>query len=141
MVSNLFECASQFIDTQEMPGDIDNPLIVAMLQSCDRSVTHDEVPWCSAFVNFICMCMNVPRSKSLAAKSWLKVGIVTTYPVIGRSIVILNRGSNSAQGHVGFFAGFGSNDEIHILGGNQSNRVCVEPFRVTDIVGYRDLVV
>lgn len=135
--------AMQFVGTKELTGNLDNSLILAMIQTCDCSSTElkDEIPWCSAFVNFICKTLNLPRSKSLAARSWLGVGspIGINYANADCDIVILKRGLNPAQGHVGFFAGE-DNAGIHILGGNQNNSVSLQVFPVGDVVGVRRLI-
>lgn len=134
-----FQVASNFIGLKEIPGDKDNALIVAMLKECNDSFNHDEVPWCSAFVNFICKCLGLPRTNSAAALSWLKVGSASNYPTVGSTIVILKRGTNPNQGHVGFYGGISSGNKVHVLGGNQNNQVCLDDFNVIDVLGYRDL--
>jgi len=79
----------------------------------------DEVPWCSAFCNFICWLLRVPRSKSLAARSWLDIGTPVSVETaqIGNDIVVLSR---DAGGHVGFYAGHNLHHVI-LLGGNQAD--------------------
>lgn len=146
-----FQIASTFVGTRELQGaKQDNPLILAFIQTCDNvpPVLSDEVPWCSAFVNFVMKTCRLPRTRSLAAKSWLTIGsAVGSYnnAIVDSDIVILNRGSNPALGHVGFYAGYhsdpGSNGlQILILGGNQSNQVCIESFPVTSIAGIRRII-
>ena len=48
-----FELAQRFIGVKEVPGTTDNPQILAMLKLDGEWPEHDEVPWCSAFVNYI----------------------------------------------------------------------------------------
>ena len=125
-----------------------------MLQLEDSSIQDDEVAWCSAFVNYICWLLRLPRSKSLAARSWLTIGeAVNLYSAqVGFDVVILKReGANqpgpevlNAQGHVGFFAGaenphFSDISSVQILGGNQSDQVNVSSFPVERILGIRRL--
>lgn len=158
LIITPFRVAQTFIGTKELstPGQ-DNHLIQAMIESCDHSGTiTDEIPWCSAFVNFVCKTLGLPRSKSLAAKSWLSVGSAIHQQdcLADSDIVILNRGSNPAQGHVGFFAGRDTNYGLQaqnpnkfpvmrffLLGGNQSNQVCIEEFDLKDVAGFRRLVI
>ena len=60
--------------TKELAGATHSPQIMAMLHLDANWPSGDEVPWCSAFVNYICWLLDVPRSRSLAARSWLRVG-------------------------------------------------------------------
>lgn len=148
MIITPFQVAQTFVGIKEFSGAQDNPLILAMLQTCPTpAVLNDEVAWCSAFVNFIAKMLKLPRSHSLAAKSWLEVG----YPlyigdgIVDSDIVVFNRGTNPALGHVGFFAGTspgvsGASFKVHILGGNQGNSVSLQDFPVSDIAGIRRLI-
>lgn len=142
-----FTLMQQLVGTKELSGNADNPLILAMLQCCDSSVSHDEVPWCSAGLNFICKLANAPRSKSLAAKSWLKAGrpIDLSDAIPGWDVVILNRGNNPALGHVGLFAGIDMHNEeanatLVILGCNQSNSISLQHFPIGSVAGVRRLI-
>ncbi len=149
MNTTPFQIASSFIGAHESDGDKDNPLILAMIATCSSMPEiHDEIAWCSAFVNFIHKICGLPRTHSLAAKSWLNFG--QSVPLISspisselttkfNDIIILNRGPNPALGHVGFFAG-STSDKIVILGGNQSNSVCVQSFDINLVAGIRRFV-
>jgi uncharacterized protein (TIGR02594 family) len=143
-----FDLAQRFVGTKEVAGTLqDNPAILAMLRLDAEWPAHDEVPWCSAFVNYVCWLLRLPRSKSLAARSWLVVGraidIADAQP--GFDVVILRRADNPVSGHVAFFAGLDPHSDPHgpltlqLLGGNQRNSVCVEPFPASRIVGVRRL--
>jgi len=143
-----FGLAQRFVGMKEIHGVVDNPLVVAMLHLDHAWPEHDEVPWCSAFVNFICWLLRVPRSKSLVARSWLAIGtpIRVEFAEAGFDVVILRRGINSpgvdildAPGHVGFFAGV-EDETIHVLGGNQGDTVKVSAYRLDDVLGVRRLV-
>ena len=137
----------------ERSGDAEHPLIQWWLSLCGYGLdAKDEIPWCSAFVNGIAWELRLPRSKSAAARSWLKVGVPITdsqrsfsidRAEVGSDVVILNRGGSinpdlSGPGHVGFFAG-AEGGTIILLGGNQSNGITVARFPVTDILGIRRL--
>ena len=108
---------------------------------------NDEVPWCSAFANYICWLLRLPRSKNLRARSWLNVGEAINVPKKGFDVVILQRGSGiqpgpeviEAPGHVGFFSGFSEGGKIHVLGGNQSDSVNVSAYPTVRVLGYRRL--
>ena len=131
----------------ERSGDAEHPLVQWWLSLCGYGLdAKDEIPWCSAFVNGIAWELRLPRSKSAAARSWLKVGTPITIiedAMVGSDVVILNRGgaqdaSQSGPGHVGWFAGV-ETDYVIILGGNQSNGITLQHFPLTKILGIRRL--
>ena len=143
-----YDLAQRFVGMTEVAGKVSNPQILAMLQLDQAWPEGDEVPWCSAFVNYITWLLRLPRSKSLGARSWLQVGIPINLEdaELGFDVVILKRGGENqpgpdvinAPGHVGFFAG-GDKDIVLILGGNQSDSVNVSRFFVQNILGIRRL--
>ena len=99
-----FTLAERFIGIKEVAGLHSNPLVLAMLRLDQDWPEGDETPWCAAFVGFICWMLRLPRSKSLAARSWLEVGrpIALEDAKPSNDIVVLERG---AGGHVAFYAG------------------------------------
>lgn len=134
----------------EQVGAYDHPLIQWWLSLCGFGLNaHDEIAWCSAFVNGIAWDLRLPRSKSAAARSWLTVGevIPLEHATIGFDVVVLQRGSGAqpgpdilnAPGHVGFFAGMAEDGRVMVLGGNQSNGVTVAPFERERVLGIRRL--
>jgi uncharacterized protein (TIGR02594 family) len=143
-----FGLAQRFVGLREIQGPMSNAHVLAMLRLDSTWVTDDAVPWCSAFLNYIAWLLRVPRSKSLAARSWLKVG--TPIPVrAARSdwdVVVLARGDGEqpgpdvfdAPGHVGFFAGL-EPGQVLVLGGNQGDEVSVAPFPLGRVLGVRRL--
>lgn len=134
-----FDIAQRYVGIAEVPGTGDNAAIVAMLQLDNSWAGKDSVAWCSAFVNHVAWVLRLPRSKSLAARSWLGVGIPVTTPEIGFDVAVFKRGTNPAEGHVGFFAGFDPSGKILVLGGNQGDKVSIAPFAKSDLLGYRRL--
>jgi uncharacterized protein (TIGR02594 family) len=147
--TSAFEIAQRFVGMKEVPGKQDNPLILAMLKLDGTWPDHDEVPWCSAFLNFVCWLLRLPRSKSLRARSWLEVGRLVPIEEarVGFDVVILQRGTGDqpgpevidAPGHVGLFAGL-TNGDVLLLGGNQGDKVCVSHYPQSRVLGVRRLV-
>ena len=144
-----FSMAQRFLGMKEVSGSVDNPAILAMLRLDASWPQADEVPWCSAFVNYICWLLRLPRSKSLRARSWLLVGEVVNLDmaVVGFDVVIFSRGSNApgpeviqALGHVAFFAGL-DGDRVYALGGNQSDGVNVSQSPRSQVLGVRRLAI
>lgn len=144
-----FDLASRFIGTKEVAGTSSNPLVLAMLKLDGAWPADDEVAWCSAFLNFITWELRLPRSKSLAARSWLGVGEAVRLEDAKAAfdVVILKRGPEpqpgpevvNANGHVGFFAGL-QGGLVNILAGNQGDAVSVAPFAATRVLGVRRLL-
>jgi uncharacterized protein (TIGR02594 family) len=140
---NLFDLAERFVGMKELAGAEDNPQILAFLKLDAAWPDHDEVPWCSGFVNYIAWLCRAPRSKSLRARSWLEVGqrieLEDAYP---GDVVVLNRGGPmdptiiAAKGHVGFYAGH-DDELVEVLGGNQSNTVKVSRYKRAELLGVR----
>jgi len=129
---------------------MNHPLISWWLSLCGFSMTTpDEVAWCSAFVNGIAWELRRPRSKSAAARSWLRVGtpIALEEARAEDDVVILSRGAGvqpgpdvlEAPGHVGLFAGL-EGDRVLVLGGNQGDGVSLAPFARARVLGIRRLV-
>lgn len=111
---------------------------------------------CSAFVSYIAFLLGLPRSKSLAARSWLAIGtpVELANARSGFDVVILKRGKTPqpgpevlhAPGHVGFFSalspafpGSSRSGKVYLLGGNQGDAVSVAPFDTEDVLGVRRL--
>ena len=144
-----FDMAQRFAGIKEVGGSVDNPQIMAMLKLDNSWPENDEVPWCSAFANYIAWLLRLPRSKNLRARSWLTVGrgIQLDSAEPGWDVVVLKRGPGEqpgpevleAPGHVGFYAGrFG--EFVEVLGGNQSDTVKVSRYPAKDVLGVRRLI-
>lgn len=143
-----FGIAQRFVGVRETAGTASNPLVLAMLRLDQSWPTKDAVPWCSAFLNFVCWLLRAPRSKSLAARSWLGVGkaVALADAVAGFDVVVLKRGDGKQPGpeviqapwHVGLFAGLSPDKkQVLLLGGNQGDSVSVAAFPVARVLGVR----
>ena len=144
-----FDVAKRFLGVEEVEGLTSNPLVLGMLQLDAKWVRDDATPWCSAFLNFVAFLLGLPRSKSLAARSWLRVGtpIELFEARQENDVVILTRGSGrqpgpetlDAPGHVGLFAGRAPG-EVLLLAGNQGNEVSIARFPSERVIGVRRLL-
>jgi uncharacterized protein (TIGR02594 family) len=148
MKITLYHLAQRFVGVKEVPGKQHNPLIMSMLHLDAAWPEGDEVAWCSAFLNFVCWLLRLPRSKSLRARSWLGVGtpVMLEDARVGWDIVILKRGPGEqpgpevidAPGHVGLYAGHHTT-RVLLLGGNQSDNVQVSEYARDRVLGVRRL--
>ena len=148
-----FDIAQRFVGTTEVAGEVSNPHILSMLKLDNKWPEGDEVPWCSAFVNYVTWLLRLPRSKSLLARSWLTIGkdVPLDQAESGFDVVILKRGSGAqpgpenttASGHVGFYAGQSGSSVggfVQVLGGNQSDSVKVSSYPKSRLLGVRRLI-
>lgn len=141
MEITAYDLAQRFVGVKEVPGQKDNPQILAMLKLDGAWPEHDEVPWCSGFTNYIAWLLRLPRSKSLMARSWLNVGkkVELGDAKIGFDVVVLWRGDPSGpSGHVGFYAGHDAT-HVYILGGNQNDSVNVSKYPHSRLLQLRRL--
>lgn len=119
----------------EVPGPKANPRIIEYHATTSLKATSDEVPWCSAFVNWVMEQAGIKGTGSAAARSWLKWGVPSMAKV--GAIAIFKRGDNPAAGHVGFVVGAHPGGYLEILGGNQSDQVKVSTFKVQNCLACR----
>ena len=117
----------------EFPDPAENPRIVEYLESCGitgpvEGKTGDEIPWCSAFVNWCLREAGIRGTNDARASSWKKWGQLTE-PRQGCIVVF--------PGHVGLYFGDYNEQKISLLGGNQSDAVNITPFGKAAIVTYR----
>jgi uncharacterized protein (TIGR02594 family) len=138
LATTPFDTAKVFMGLREVPGATSNPAILAMLQLDAKWPSGDDVPWCSAFVSAVQFLLGQPRSKSLAARSWLSVGTQITLDEAepGFDVVVLSRG---AGGHVGYYAGH-SQATVLLLGGNQGDTVSIAAFDRSRLLGVRRIL-
>lgn len=115
-------------------GPEHNPRIIEYHQATSLNATDDETPWCGSFVAHVMKTAGIAYDKKSAAsaRSWLGFGEELDEPISG-CLVIFRRGSG---GHVGFLVK-DDGERLHILGGNQGNRVKVSSYKKADALGYR----
>lgn len=128
------------IGVKEIVGLEHNPQILRYFDEIGHDwVDNDEMAWCSAFVNWVCIKNNLPMSGKLNARSWLKVGVPLEEgcePEVGDIVVLWRVSKTSWKGHVGFFIS-NRNGYIYILGGNQGNEVCIRAYSEYRLLEYR----
>ena len=128
------EIATAEVGTKEVKGTGANPRIVQYHSATTLKAGSDEVPWCSAFVNWVLREAGVKGTDRANARSFLTWGQKCD-PEAG-CIVVLQRG-DPAHGHVGFYVRHLGEDYIKVLGGNQSDCVKVSNYKKADVLGYR----
>jgi uncharacterized protein (TIGR02594 family) len=129
--------AMSLYGTMEMPGAKNNPVIVNWAKETqtkdDNWYGADSIPWCGLFMAVVAQRSGwkVP-SLPLAALSWFRFGKATDTAMLGDVLVFTRRGG----GHVGLYVGE-SDTTYYVLGGNQSDKVCISELSKTRIHAIR----
>lgn len=120
--------ALEIWDTREKPGGESDPAILAWAQKVGGSVARDyktdATPWCGLTMAYVAKrAGKTPPTKPLRARNWVKFGTDSGQPDLG-DVIVFERGLG---GHVGLYIGE-DDTHLHILGGNQGDRVCIRRY-------------
>jgi uncharacterized protein (TIGR02594 family) len=113
----------KLLGTHETPGSANNATIIAWAKEADlgRVYTADSVPWCGLFAAIVAKRAGkaIPKAP-LWALSWATFGTEAGQPRLGDILTF----TRSGGGHVGIYI---AEDQTayHVLGGNQSDQVCI----------------
>lgn len=145
MIITPYSLAEKFIGRKEIPGFMDDPMVMQWLRLDNTWPQHDEVPWCSAFANWICWLAGARRTRDLRARSWLQLDPPVPLDAASRGwhiVVLRNKLSDPGpdviahRGHVGFYHGHTA-DTVSLLGGNQGNQVRISRYPTDKVIGVR----
>jgi uncharacterized protein (TIGR02594 family) len=114
----------------------DKSALGELFKQANVNVDPEMTAWCAAFVNAVLGANGIKGTGSLSARSFLNFGKETTSPNPG-DVVVLRRGKNEAQGHVGFFQGYDDKGGVRVLGGNTGDKVATSTFKASDVLSYR----
>lgn len=122
-VPNTIKHALSLYGTDELVGNSNNKVILDWAKECKiPNYTADSIPWCGLFVAVVVLRASFqPVKNPLWARNWAEFGTRSFRPSLG-DVMVFSRDNGS--GHVGFYVAE-DNDTFHILGGNQSNTVCI----------------
>lgn len=135
----------KFHGLKEIPGPVDNPVIVAWFREMGfAEIQDDETAWCSLTINIMAKRCGLEYTGKLDAKSWMKAGLPVTVPMIGHVVVFWREKPDAWKGHVGLFAGYNPDkSQIFTLGGNQNNQIGIRAYPVQSfdfgLMGFREL--
>ena len=139
MNHNIIIIALSQYGISELVGSEHNPEVLKYFSEIGHDwVKDDETAWCSAFANWVAKKACCEHSGHLNARSWLDVGADVFKPKLGDVVVLWRENRLSWKGHVGFYIR-DNKDCIYVLGGNQSNRVCIHPYPKGRLLSYRRL--
>ena len=121
---------------ERTPGERNQ--LMELFRQANLNVDPAMVAWCAAFVNAVLATQGLRGTGSLGARSFLNWGAATQNPNPG-DIVVLRRGNDPSEGHVGFYQGRTADGRIRVLGGNQGpgGAVTETTFASRDVLGYR----
>lgn len=122
-------------------ANYENPAILKYFDAftLNKSLVTQKTSWCSIYLNWIMWQLGLSRSRNITARSWLQCGIDVKHASMGDIAIFWRESPNSWTGHVGIY--FSETDEqILILGGNQSDKVSFKWMKKTRLLGYRSMV-
>jgi len=104
-----------------------------------------KTEWCAAFMNYLLRKNGYSTSEDihdypLLARSFTEYGTRVTGEPRSGDIVVLTRGTQGWQGHVGFYLGTVKRDGrtyYALLSGNDDNRVTIDLYHVGRVVAVR----
>lgn len=116
--------AKEEIGIREITGG-ENERIIEYFTCVSYHAQEDEVPWCSAFANWVLKQAGIEGTNSAVARSFEDWGEDLEDPKKG-AIIVFDWGNGS--GHVGFIYSW-TESSVAVLGGNQGDQVCISNFK------------
>lgn len=120
-----------FMGLREIKGKEHNDTIVGWWEKLSLPFRDDETPWCAGFMNRMVQKagLAIPKKYRAAALGWKwnGFGVKLDGPALG-AIAIMPRPGKPGSGHTTFVAGRDRKDNIQGLGGNQGNKVGINPY-------------
>lgn len=118
--------AIKLFETEEKIGAQNNPVIMSWANEIGGAIkkdySADSVPWCGLFMGIIARRANKELPTDILwAQNWSTFGKLTIKPMLGDILVFK---VENGHGHVALYVGEDT-ECYHILGGNQSDKVCI----------------
>ena len=138
----MIKKALELFDTKEITGAQNNPIIISWAKEVGGNVANvykaDEIPWCGLFMAVVAKRSSKQVVKDpLWALNWGTFGKFTDTPMLGDVLVFVRKTADGkSAGHVGLYVGE-DNACFHVLGGNQSDKVCINRIEKTRLYASR----
>jgi uncharacterized protein (TIGR02594 family) len=134
-MSPWLDLAKRYLGEQEILGSKDNQFILDCFKHTSYNASHDEVPWCAAFICRVLDESGYKSTHSAAAVSFATYGLKAD--VVPGAIVVFRWADGSH--HVSIIDHTLSTDHNYVvcLGGNQSNSVKYSVFPKSRIMATR----
>ena len=130
--------ALKLVGTKEIVGSVHSNIIMSWAKDLgiEKIYTADEIAWCGLFIAIVCKRSNlgtgITAKDALWALNWNKFGTKESVAMLGDVLTFKRNGG----GHVGIYVG--EDDKCyHVLGGNQSNMVCITRIEKSRCAGIR----
>jgi len=140
-MNKAFKICLDNYDLEEIRGSKHEKKIIAAFKAAKESwIKDDETAWCAAWMCYCFYEASMFYEPTVRARDWGKYGEETTTPKQGDICVLWRVSKISNYGHVGFFI---KRDEnyVWLLGGNQSNKVCIQKYPISRVLGYRSVAI
>lgn len=130
--------AKKLIGTKEIIGAKHDATIMKWIKELglDKIVRDDETAWCGTFMAYVCLKagldIKMTNKEALWALNWNKFGVKQSVAMLGDVLTFKRDGG----GHVGIYVGE-DHSCYHVLGGNQSNMVCITRIEKSRCAGIR----
>ena len=130
--------ALKLVGTKEIVGVKNSEIIMGWAKELgiEKIYTNDEIAWCGLFMAIVCLRANVDTGispkEALWALNWNKFGTKQSTAMLGDILTFKRNGG----GHVGIYVGEDTAC-YHVLGGNQSNMVCITRIEKSRCAGIR----
>ena len=127
--------AYKLIGIKEVPGQADNIEILQWAESLrlEKTYRKDDIPWCGLFIAYACHKAGLEIvEKPLWARNWAAFGVNKTIAMLGDILVFVRNGG----GHVAIYVGEDAT-AYHVIGGNQSDMVCITRIRKERCIAIR----
>lgn len=134
---SIYRIALDEVGIKEIVGAFAHPRILEYHSAVSLRATSDETPWCAAFVNWCLKQGGIRGTDSAMAKSFLHWGSPIGLDEADLGDIVVFSGSNPWSGHVAFFSSRAEGGKVSVLGGNQSNSVCLSPYPTHKIISIR----
>lgn len=123
------------LGVSEIAGDKDNPRIESYwkIGNVALKVDNDEVPWCAAFACAALESVGFRSPRTPRARGFEPGRHCIEVDMYCGAIVVLSSDRGPSSGHVGFLVGL-SFGKVHLLGGNQGNKVSIASFPASRVV-------
>lgn len=116
--------ARKLLGTVEAAGGANSPTIMAWAREVGGKVEDvyraDSIPWCGLFMAVVAKRAGktIPADP-LWALNWTRFGVAAGQPMLGDVLTFVRKGG----GHVALYVAEDAT-AYHVLGGNQSDKVC-----------------
>jgi uncharacterized protein (TIGR02594 family) len=136
-IPRWYSIAASELGVHELAGTANAARVLEYHAATSLKATSDETSWCSSFACWAIGKAGLASTQSAAARSWLTWGSKLIEPKLGCVVVFSRDEAGPTNGHVAFYVRHTDAKTLHVLGGNQNNKVCGADYPLTRVLGYR----